>query len=327
MTRLLLLALAWGVLAPGEPVNDPSTTNPVNPRAGTRAPEHQSNLRTPSGDTAPPGAALAAMVDTERAFARRATVVGWKQAFLEYFAESAVGFDGETAGPAREQIRQAPDPAADLQLLWEPRYGGIAASGDMGWLTGPSTTINPARNSGAPRYGNYASVWKRQADGGYKVVMDVGIGTPSEPPFAPGFTGAPQPAGRAGAGTRASAETSLRAADAVLTSAARAGQAHAYRQRLADSARLHRQGVLPLVGKTAALAWLRTQPAYTGGETRFSEASASLDLGYTWGSYALAATPDPAGAPGTAEKGFYARVWMRGRDGAWTVVLDVLQPQ
>ena len=275
----------------------------------------------------PPDAALAAMVDTERAFARRATVVGWKQAFLEYFAESAVGFDGETAGHAKEQIRQAPDPPKDLQLLWEPRYGGIAASGDIGWLTGPSTTINPARNNGAPRYGNYASVWKRQADGSYTVVMDVGIGTPSEPPFAPGFTRAPQTAGRAGAGTRASAEASLRAADAALTSAARAGQAQAYRRRLADPVRIHRQGVLPVVGKAAALAWLGTQPAYTAGESRFSEASASLDLGYTWGSYALAAAREPGGAAGTAEKGFYTRVWVRNRNGVWTVVLDVLQPQ
>ena len=99
------------------------------------------------------------------------------------------------------------------------------------------------------------------------------------------------------------------------------------RPRRTIPARLHRQGMLPLVGKTPALAWLRTQPAYTAGETRFSEASASLDLGYTWGSYALAAAPEPAGAHGTAEKGFYTRVWVRGRSGVWRVVLDVLQPQ
>ena len=35
--------------------------------------------------------ALDEMVRTERRFAERALVVGWKQAFLEYFADSAVG--------------------------------------------------------------------------------------------------------------------------------------------------------------------------------------------------------------------------------------------
>src|SRR5690349_10854304 len=66
---------------------------------------------------------LQQLASTERAFAARAKVVGYKQAFLEYFAESAIGFDGETAGSAKEQLRQVPDPPKDLQLLWEPRFG------------------------------------------------------------------------------------------------------------------------------------------------------------------------------------------------------------
>ena len=36
--------------------------------------------------------ALTQMIEAERAFAARALVVGWKQAFLEYFADDAVGF-------------------------------------------------------------------------------------------------------------------------------------------------------------------------------------------------------------------------------------------
>jgi hypothetical protein len=47
-----------------------------------------------------------------------------------------VGFDGQS-GPAKDQIRANPDPPADLQLIWEPRFGDIAASGDLGYLTGP----------------------------------------------------------------------------------------------------------------------------------------------------------------------------------------------
>ena len=40
------------------------------------------------------------MVQSECRFAARALVVGWKQAFLEYFADDAVGFDGDQAAPA-----------------------------------------------------------------------------------------------------------------------------------------------------------------------------------------------------------------------------------
>ena len=46
------------------------------------------------------------------------------------------------------------------------------------------------------------------------------------------------------------------------------------------------------------------------------------DMGFTYGTYAIAAS-----GPIPAEKGFYTRVWVRGRDGAWKLALDVLQPQ
>src|SRR5215211_6002795 len=75
--------------------------------------------------------ALMQMVETERAFAARALVVGWKQSFLEYFADDAIGFDGGV-GLAKDQLRATPDPPQDLQLLWEPRYGDVAASGELG---------------------------------------------------------------------------------------------------------------------------------------------------------------------------------------------------
>lgn len=73
-----------------------------------------------SQNDAPLPAPLLQMVEAERAFAARALVAGWKQSFLEYFSDAAIGFDGG-AGPARDQIRKNPDPPPDFQLLWEPR--------------------------------------------------------------------------------------------------------------------------------------------------------------------------------------------------------------
>jgi ketosteroid isomerase-like protein len=260
--------------------------------------------------------ALLEMVETERAFAGRAKVVGWKQAFLEYFAEEAIGFDSDQSGPAKDQIRSAPDPPKELQLLWEPRYGDIAASGDLGYLTGPSTSINPARNNGMPRHSNYASVWKRQADRPFKVVMDVGTPTPGPVTFSQGFTRASRDGAFEAPNGLAADMGSLRRADGDLTNAALRSQVDAYRGRLALGARLHRGAVMPLVGEDAIGTWLRAQPAYTQGELRYAEAARSGDLGYTWGRYAL-----------PAENGFYVRVWSRAPDGAWKVALDVLQPQ
>lgn len=261
-------------------------------------------------------AALTGMVEAERAFARRATVVGWKQAFLEYFADDAVGFDGDRTVPAKAQIAQIPDPPKDAQLIWGPRYGDIAASGELGWLTGHSTSINPARNNGAPRYGNYTSIWKRQADGTFKVLIDVGVNLPMEAPFAPGFVRAPAANRFRGTDSPEAATGSLRDADRAFNETARTSQAAAATGRLAAGARFHRFDVMPLTTERAILDWLATQPRWDAADTRFVEVARSRDLGYTYGSYAA--------APG---KGFYIRAWAREGNGAWKIALDVLQPQ
>ena len=266
--------------------------------------------------------ALSTIVETERAFAARATVIGWKQAFLEYFADDAVAFDGERTVRAREQLRQLPDPPAGAQLLWEPRYGDVAASGDLGWLTGPSTSINPSRNPGAPRYGNYASIWKRQRGGEYKVIVDVGTNLPMLPTFPSGFTRAPSANRYKGSDSTANATARLRSADSAVNDALQLSQAGAFAGQLSPGARLHRHDVMPLTDPRGISAWLETQPVWAAARTQFADVAASHDLGYTYGSYA---TLQAAGNP--AQKGFYVRVWSRAADGTWQVALDVLQPQ
>jgi ketosteroid isomerase-like protein len=245
------------------------------------------------------------MADTERAFAARAAVVGWKQAFLEYFAEEAIGFDGE-AGPAKDQIRKNPDPPADFQLLWEPRFGDIAASGDLGWLTGPSTSINPARPT---RYGTYASVWKRQADGTFKVIIDVGITTPGPVPFAPGLTRANRADRYTGDDTVQQATQALALADAAVNANAIA-QPEGLLAVLAVDGRLHRTGWDPFIGRAGAEIGANKDPDVSR-TSRFAEVAVSGDLGHTWG---------------TAGEGYYTRVWTRTRTGSWRIALDVLLP-
>jgi hypothetical protein len=46
-------------------------------------------------------------------------------------------------------------------------------------------------------------------------------------------------------------------------------------------------------------------------------------LGYTYGSYELKETSN---ANATTEKGYYARVWKRGANGQWHVVLETTSP-
>jgi ketosteroid isomerase-like protein len=277
-------------------------------------------LGTQSTASVPP--ALEEMANAERAFVQRAQEVSIPEAFSEFFASEAVGFASGTPESAQEQLRKRPFAPRDPNLLfwWEPRTGDIAASGDLGWLTGPVRM----GKKGEPtiRHGNYASIWKRQPDGKFKVVIDIGLDPPGEVPFAAGFTRASFDNRYQGSQIPPLAEASLAAADRALNAAARSSIADAYAQSAAPAIRLHRNGNLPFEGRDRTIAFLKTQPAFTAAETMYTETARSADLGYTWGSYETA-----AGADGKARGGHYARVWVRQADGTWRVVLDLDAPR
>ncbi len=55
----------------------------------------------------------------------------------------------------------------------------------------------------------------------------------------------------------------------------------------------------------------------------FAEVAQSGDLGYTYGSYELKETSN---SNATTEKGYYARVWKRGANDQWQVMLDTTSP-
>src|SRR5687768_12696673 len=109
--------------------------------------------------------ALVKMAETERAFARRARETTVRQAFIDFFADESVGF-GPDPEPAREALRKQTTPQPPgFELHWEPRLGDIAASDDLGYLTGPAEYINPGKPN---TYTCYFSVWKRQPDNEFR---------------------------------------------------------------------------------------------------------------------------------------------------------------
>ncbi len=121
-------------------------------------------------------------VDAESSAAAQKLGVG--AAFLRYAAADAVmlpenqnavkGLDG-----IRKQFAGFP---AGATLAWKPFNADVAASGDLGYTLGTyELRGNDADGKPTVRYGKYCSVWKRQADGSWKWVVDVG--TPSPPPM------------------------------------------------------------------------------------------------------------------------------------------------
>jgi ketosteroid isomerase-like protein len=63
-----------------------------------------------------------------------------------------------------------------MKLYWEPDTASVAASGDFGYTIGHSRTVrrNDDGTTTVVQTGRYLTLWRRQADGGWKVELDTG---------------------------------------------------------------------------------------------------------------------------------------------------------
>jgi ketosteroid isomerase-like protein len=277
-----------------------------------------------SAQEQPLSPALASLVAAERAFARLSVEQGVRAAFMTYFAEDGINFQPHPTN-TKEAYRKRPAPTAPqpFTLDWFPIYADVSRAGDLGYTTGPYAITPLAPQTRPTQHGYYFSVWQKQADGSWKVVVDLGISTPAPSPDAP----APafqQPRKLGGDLAPAqskfdSTQAELLAADRALLQAERArGVAAALPAAMIEEARLHRNDMFPIVGRRAISAYLKGRQAHVNGVPMKAATATSGDLGYTYGSYELRAAA-------TQEKGYYVRVWKRVGN-KWRVALDTASP-
>ncbi|HEX8163039.1 MAG TPA: nuclear transport factor 2 family protein [Pyrinomonadaceae bacterium] len=280
----------------------------------------------PQGEKASP--ALASLVEAERAFARASVERGVRDSFIEFFAEDGIGFQ---PGPvkARAAFLSRPAPAAPppVTLDWFPVHGDVSATGDLGYTTGPYVRTDNSPQKRPPAYGYYFSVWRKQADGAWKVALDLGIPTPALDLAAPGakdFSPARRTGWKPGRGAQdaPSARDELLAAERAFAGAALTdGVERAFAGRVLDDARFYHSGALPVVGAKAISAYLSANVAKFSWDVTDAGAARSGDFGYTYGSYEL--VPAIGKGDGKTETGYFARVWKRDARGRWRAAMSV----
>lgn len=273
-------------------------------------------------------AALSSLVAAERAFARTSVEKGIRDSFLEFFADDGINFQPHPTR-TREAYLSRPAPATrpPITLNWEPVWADVSAAGDLGYTTGPYTLTDHSPEHHSTRHGYYFSIWKKQRDGNWKVALDLGTQNPAPQSPPPDFY-APAPASSKKSGEKLNLQ---KARDALLAlerrfeaEAQSRGFLSAFQDYLTSESRLHRQQMLPLVGKDAIRAHLARQPTMVVRWGAIdSDVALSGDLGYTYGTYDIRDNPESAKA---IEKGYYVRVWKRRANGKWTVALDLTSP-
>lgn len=264
---------------------------------------------------------LASLVETERAFARTSVEKGIRDSFLMFFADDGINFRPHPT-KTREALLKLPPPSSPSPntLNWAPIFGDVSRAGDLGYTTGPYW-ITEKRSPEKPpsQHGYFFSIWKKQSQGDWKVVLDLGVSTPAPTTSTvPPFRQAPQVRAARFSDSPDAQLRSLLELDRAFSETSKAkGAAAAFLACISDEARMYRDGLMPLPGREAIRAFLSQKTMSLTCEPLKSDVSSSGDLGYTYGKYEM------KGEATTVEKGYYVRVWKRFEDGKWRMVLDV----
>jgi ketosteroid isomerase-like protein len=254
---------------------------------------------------------LQTLIQAERDFAKDSVARGTREAFIAAFAADGIGFQPQPF-QVKEEFQKRPAPPGPRRgvLNWSPLVAEISQAGDLGYTTGPFVQENLQTKEKS--HGLYSSVWKKQADGKWKVALDIGVSVPNAvaPLDAAVIT---LPASKNAPKYEAAWQALQQAAQTFLQLADKQGLAAAYQRYAADRMRLHRPDVMPFTKRADILSWAGKQTAkFT---TIKIEAARSGDFGYSYGSYEIQLA-------GAVEKGYYAHYWRY--LGRWQLVLEVL---
>lgn len=135
-------------------------------------------MRVPAADKPVTADALKQM---EAEFMQAAAARG-SQGYMSYYAEDSVELpNGADIFMGKVAIAKTMGFLDDKNnsLTWKPIGADISSSGDLGYTYGTYEFRSKDAN-GKPTvsYGKYTSIWKRQKDGTWKVVLDMGNASP-----------------------------------------------------------------------------------------------------------------------------------------------------
>ena len=266
-------------------------------------------------------ATIDSLVEAERAFSKASVAKGIRESFIMNLADDGILFRPHAVVGKKWMTEQ---PARPGLLTWQPIFADVSASGELGYTTGPWEFRRNGPDDKEVAHGNFISLWKKQADGTWKVVVDTGISNP--PPET-------KPAGVQSPGANsaylksrkidvASEQAALLDIDRKFSQASESsGVLASYLAYTTDDVRVFREEKFPFIGKQAMQAALSAQTGLLKWQPAKADVARAGDLGYTYGIAEFK-------APNAAKTEYfnYVRIWKRQAQGAWKVVLDAFNP-
>ena len=257
--------------------------------------------------------ALQSLVQAEKNFAQMSVEKGIRAAFLANFADDAIVFD---PGPVNGKQLYQKRPATDAQLTWQPIFADIARAGDMGYTTGPWEFKKTKGDEKPVAYGQFLSVWKKQPDGTWKVVLDGGVDNPAPVNKEPAVEIVPNESASQDEIKLKTARRALAAAEKEFDTASAKDAGAALIDASAPNIRVFRNGRFPAVGRDAAQLMISYDHGKMKSKSAGGAISRSGDLAYSYGEYTSERLDG-------IEHGYFVTIWRMSIGGDWKLAVDV----
>jgi ketosteroid isomerase-like protein len=260
---------------------------------------------------------LEEIVAAEKRFAQMSVDNGMRAAFLANFNDETIAF--QQGEPVAGRKGWAEGEESNAYLFWWPVWADVSSSGDFGYTTGPAVLGGERQDPKPTRGMYYASVWKQDDTGTWKVVADLGTGTydPAENKVDFAAASIPKKKGK-GMGDAVAAQNALFEMDRSYLRGLNEAKASFDKKHFTSETRVHRPGRKPAT--TAAEILALDEKGKFSFEQTGGDIASSGDMGVTWGKVKVLVVRD--GIESTIPV-CYMRVW-RKDGGEWKIVLDVI---
>ena len=263
--------------------------------------------------------ALFSMRDAEQNFAKSSVMHGRNSAFFENFADESVLFTGKWITTGKQFSKDRKDDP--VVLKWEPEYMDIANSRDFGFSTGP-WEVQEYRPGTPPLFtGYFLTVWKKQADGIWKVILDGGGTTPPKKDHKHSFSfpvGADKPVLNPPVlNTGLLSKELIDRENQFLLNWKKNPIISTYTSFLAPDSRMQLNGYLPSTNADTINILIAHLDKNLIWQTSGSGVATSGDMGFTYGLLGMSGKSEVI-------KGHYVRIWKEQPGAGWKIVMEML---